>query len=165
MIHNVEEVFARDSAAGHGSLYLRAASANVCTWNSSKFSERGTAEGCMISTVTSLEMLFNKSKFDIVGVQEGCTKGDQIISGIFYNMFVAGTATNGTYGSQIWIHRSLPYTVQSSLVVSCRVIVLSIKVHGRYRVLHCVSAHAPHSGRVSEACTFWFDLLRVVKNL
>ena len=119
----------------------------------------------MISRATSLEMLFNKSKFDIIGIQEGRMKGDQLISGIFYNMFVAGAAANGSYGSQIWISHSLPHTVQSSLVVSCRVIVLSIKVHGRDRILHCISAHAPHSGRVSEACTFWFDLLRVVKNL
>ena len=163
--YDVKKMFARDSVAEHGSSYLRAASANVCTLNSSKFTERGTSEGCMIGRVASLEMLFDKSKFDLVGVQEGRTKGDQLISGIFYNMFVAGAATNGSYGSQIWIHRSLPCTVQSTLVVSSRTIVVSIKVHGRDRVLHCISAHAPHSGRIREACAFWFDLLRVVKNL
>ena len=119
----------------------------------------------MIDRTTLLEKLFNEGNYSIIGVQEGRTMGDQLISGLFFDMYVAGAAANVSYGSQLWVHRELPHKVQSTIVASSRTIVVTMKIQDRARVLHCISAHAPHSGRPEEACAFWYEMLALVKNL
>eukprot|EP00973_Karenia_brevis_P056086 7799876-Karenia_brevis.AAC.1 len=80
-------------------------------------------------------------------------------------MYVAASES-GRYGVQIWINRSLKYKLQSTRVISPRVIVVTVTIQGFAGKIAFLSCHAPHSlDPISVISSFWIDLAAAVLEL
>ena len=80
-------------------------------------------------------------------------------TGIFYDMFLAAGASNGSYGCQVWVRAALQYVVQSVVVHAPRILQVDIVLHGCIDII-IISAHAPHElALVPHKDAFWELLL------
>ena len=90
-----------------------AATANVTTLSPGKKFIANSKIVPLIGRTQLLEMAFDASKLDIIGVQECRIPSDQRISGIVYEMLVASCNEGGQYGVQLWVRRSPNLLIQS----------------------------------------------------
>ena len=120
---------------------LFVASANVNTLHARKVC---TDALTLSARVQILEQSFLSKSLDVVGVQEGRTRGDQRKSGCIYEMFVAGCDEACNYGAQIWVRRCPRHVIQGWLVHSPRLIEVTIVCSVSKSATTYFSAHAPH---------------------
>ena len=59
-------------------------------------------------------------------------------------MYVSAANSRGSYGCQIWVHRSVRFRFFSQVTVSPRLLVVSVYAQLQKIKVHFVSAHAPH---------------------
>jgi hypothetical protein len=140
---------------------LQIATANVCTLNVSKYDHTVlSAEGLnALGRAQLLESQFEAHDLDVICIQEGRTVHDQIRSGAIYDMYIAG-ALDGSYGSQIWIKKSIRAEVIMATAISPRIMTVAARLRGQ-QPLAIIAAHAPclmSSPAVRGA--FWCELAR-----
>ena len=101
-------------------------------------------------------MAFDNEGFDIIGIQEGRVRHDQQVSGIVYEMYIAGADQNGCYGSQLWVRRRGVFTVDSFIPRNHRIVEIVGSLIGIGNKVHVFSVHAPHEADdANTKADFW----------
>jgi len=115
--------------------------------------------------VQVLEMRFNDSDVQLLGVQEGRSRRQEVRSGLHYDMF-AGAATNGVGGCQIWVSKKMKFKLGEFLAPDERFTAVTGTVTNDNVPVILVSAHAVTvSASDKQREEFWLDLTKRIAGL
>ena len=85
----------------------------------------------LMSKVALLEAQFQHAGIQIIGVQEGRSRNEQVRQGTFFNMYCAAADARGCYGTQLWASYGLEFRADAWEAPRSRIVVAAAALTAR----------------------------------